>query len=417
MIPPPRPVPLMETRTPLDWLYSTQWFGVKLGLENMERLLREGLANPAHGVKVLHVAGTNGKGSVCAIADSVARALGLKTGLFTSPHLVDFRERIRVNGEMIPADALDCELDALRELVSAWDPHPTFFELSLAAALRWFKARGCELLVLETGMGGRLDATNAVPSDVCVITPIGMDHCEYLGDTLAKIAAEKAGIFKPGVPVFSSAQEPEAKRVLLEQANMTRCPIQFIEEPLVGYPLALAGSHQRLNAALAVEALHALGYPLNVESVAYGLSNVSWPGRFDRRPEQNMVLDGAHNPQGAALLARVWREWFPRENAILVFSALADKDPAAILRELRPIVDAVILCPVVSPRAAPIDALADAARRAGFAENEISCAPDVAGALAAARTQELTTLVAGSLYLIGQVLAEMQKSPYRPTAQ
>lgn len=407
----------MEPTTPLDWLYSTQWFGVKLGLGNMERLLREALANPAPGVKVLHVAGTNGKGSVCAIADSVARALGIKTGLFTSPHLVDFRERIRVNGEMIPADDLDRELDQLRELVSSWDPHPTFFELSLAVALRWFKARGCELLVLETGMGGRLDATNAVPSDVSVITPIGMDHCEWLGDTLEKIAAEKAGIFKPGVPVFSSAQEPGAKRVLLEHANMVRCPIRFIEEPLAGYPLSLPGTFQRHNAALATEALFSLGYPLNVESVSYGLSHVSWPGRFDRRPEHRMVLDGAHNPHGAAMLARVWREWFPRDNATLVFSALSDKDPVALLRELRPIADHIIVCPVQSPRAQPTASLAAAAREAGFAEEDLSTAPDLPGALASARAMENTILVAGSLYLIGQTLAEIDKYPYRPTAQ
>lgn len=407
----------MEPTAPLDWLYSTQWFGVKLGLGNMERLLREGLANPAPGVKVLHVAGTNGKGSVCAIADSVARALGIKTGLFTSPHLVDFRERIRVNGEMIPADDLDRELIHLRELVASWDPHPTFFELSLAVALRWFKARGCELIVLETGMGGRLDATNAVPSDVSVITPIGMDHCEWLGDTLAKIAGEKAGIFKPGVPVFSSTQEPEARRVLLEHANMVRCPIRFIEEPLVGYPLSLPGTFQRHNAALAVEALFSLGYPLNVESVSYGLAHVTWPGRFDRRPEHRMVLDGAHNPHGAAMLARVWREWFPHGNASLIFSALSDKDPVALLRELRPIADQIIVCPVDSPRARSADDLACAARAAGFHDAEITTAADIATALAAARAMENTILVAGSLYLIGQTLAEIEKAPYRPTAQ
>ena len=210
------------TATPLDWLYSTQWFGVKLGLDNMHRLIREGLANPAPGTRVLHVAGTNGKGSTCALADSVARAHGIRTGLFTSPHLVDFRERIRVDGQMIPREDLDKDLDALRSLVATWDPHPTFFELSLALALRYFKACRCELIILETGMGGRLDATNAVTPDVCAITPISMDHTEWLGDSLAKIAAEKAGIMKPGVPVFSSPQEPEAHKVLAESANMTR---------------------------------------------------------------------------------------------------------------------------------------------------------------------------------------------------
>ncbi len=403
--------------SPLAWLYSTQWFGVKLGLDNMRRLLKEALANPKHGVKVLHVAGTNGKGSTCVIADSVARAHGVRTGLFTSPHLIDFRERIRVDGMMISQEELDQQLSYLRTLVAAWDPHPTFFELALAAALRYFKAKGCELIILETGMGGRLDATNAVPSDVTAITPIGLDHAEWLGDTMGKIAAEKAGIFKEGVPALSSAQEPEARQVLEEIANMVRSPLRFIEDPLAGYPLALAGQHQRHNAAIAVEALYTLGYPLRVDSVSFGLADVKWPGRFDRRPEHRLILDGAHNPHGAAVLATTWRDWFPREQAILIFSALTDKDPTAMLEVLRPIAGHLILCPVDSPRTRDTVSLDMAARAAGFLPENITLTANLSQALAAATQFSGTSLLTGSLYLVGEAIALLEGQERQKSAQ
>ena len=401
----------------LDWLYETQMFGVKLGLQNVRRLLSDALAMPTHGTKVLHVAGTNGKGSICAMADSVARACGTRTGLFTSPHLVTFSERIRVDGIPIPMPRLEEEISYLRTLVSGYDPHPTFFELSLALALRYFKDCRCELIILETGMGGRLDATNAVPSDVSVLAPIGMDHCEWLGDTLEKIAAEKAGIFKPGVPVFSARQEPAARRVIEIHASDTRCPLVFVEEPLVGYPVALPGRHQRHNAALAVEALFALGLPIRIDSLHHGLSSVHWPGRFDRRPEQRLVLDGAHNPAGACVLLETWRDWMPNQQACLVFSTLQDKDPTQILRILRPICERVVLCPVASPRALGVAQLAECAQEAGFAPEHILQCSNLSDALGLAQSFRETTLVAGSLYLIGEAIAFLDGLKHQPSAQ
>ena len=190
----------------LEWLYSTQFFGIKLGLENPKRLLREYLAYPPRRTKVIHVAGTNGKGSTCAFIESVARATGTRTGLFSSPHLVRYNERIRVSGVEIDDDEIASHLTALRELVAEWESHPTFFELSLALALKHFSERGCELVILETGMGGRLDATTAVPADVAVLTPISLDHQQWLGETIAEIAAEKAAIIVPRKKVFSSPQ-------------------------------------------------------------------------------------------------------------------------------------------------------------------------------------------------------------------
>ncbi|MDF1659144.1 MAG: Mur ligase family protein, partial [Verrucomicrobiales bacterium] len=193
----------------IDWLYGTQTFGIKLGLENTEKLLGAWVATQrvkrgddrSPNPKVIHVAGTNGKGSVCAFSERILRDAGLRVGLFTSPHLMSFRERIQVDGEWIPEDDVAEILSGIRDLVSTWDPHPTFFEITLALAVDYFSREKCEVMILETGMGGRLDATNAMPSDVSVITPIALDHQQWLGETIRDIAGEKAGILKPTVPV------------------------------------------------------------------------------------------------------------------------------------------------------------------------------------------------------------------------
>lgn len=268
----------MNYREAIEWLFSTQTFGIKLGLDNARQLLKEFLAYPAHGVKVIHVAGTNGKGSTCAMIDSIARSCGRRSGLFTSPHLIDFRERIKVSGREIPEETCAAMLEELRGICEKMETHPTFFEITLALAMRWFRECGCEIIVLETGMGGRLDATTAVPADVCVITPIGLDHMEWLGNTLGAIAAEKAGIFIEGKPALSSPQDEEARIVLEKEANEKRTPLEFITEPLGGYGIALAGEHQRWNAALAVAALHRAGLPSTPMSCAMALPRYHGPG-------------------------------------------------------------------------------------------------------------------------------------------
>jgi dihydrofolate synthase/folylpolyglutamate synthase len=387
----------MDYREAIDWLFSTQMFGIKLGLDGPRRLLKEFLAFPAHTTRVLHVAGTNGKGSTCAFADSVARAGGVRTGLFTSPHLVDFRERIRVSGVEIPEDECAALLTELREICERLDPHPTFFEITLAAAMRWFRGRECELVILETGMGGRLDATTAVPADVCAITPIGLDHTQWLGDTLEKIAVEKAGILVEGKPALSAPQPAEVRRTLSKEANERRCPLTFVEEPLRGYPLGLAGGHQAWNAALALDCLHALGLPLNYETVRHGLGTVCWPGRFEERRHDGVtvVLDGAHNPDGARALVETWRLRFGDGRAVLVFSAVESKDVAGIAAPLREVVSRVHLCPIDSPRALPTSALAG--HFEGAAEHA-----DFSSAMRAALETGEPVLVAGSLFLVGE---------------
>lgn len=408
----------MNYRESIDWLFSTQMFGIKLGLEGPARLLKEYLAYPAHGVKVIHVAGTNGKGSTCAMIDAVARSAGHRTGLFTSPHLIDYRERIRVSGGEIPEDDCAAMLTDLRVICEALDPHPTFFEISLALAMRWFRERECDLIVLETGMGGRLDATTAVPADVCAITPVGLDHTQWLGETVELIAAEKAGIFVEGKPAISAPQEAGVRKVLEKEANQRRTPLAFVEAPLAGYQVALPGVHQRWNAALALECLHAAEVRLDYEVVLHGLSTVRWPGRFERFIIQGreIVLDGAHNPQGAAVLAETWRGEFRDKKATLVFSAVAAKDIAGILAHVAPLAEIIHLCPVDTPRAESPEALAGYLP-AGAPPHVLHATFDDAFDAALAGHSEGPLLVAGSLYLVGEARARLAGGVFHPCTQ
>ncbi len=403
----------MDYREAIEWLFSTQMFGIKLGLEGPRQLLKEFLAYPAHGVKVIHVAGTNGKGSTCAMIDSIARACGQRCGLFTSPHLIDYRERIKVSGEEIPEEDCAALLTELRAVCEWLEAHPTFFEISVVLAMRWFRQRECELIVLETGMGGRLDATTAVPADVCVITPIGMDHMQFLGNTLEEIAAEKAGILVSGKPVVSAPQDPAVRRVLEVEANEKRSPLEWIEEPLLGYPMALAGEHQAWNAALAVAALYRLGLPLSSDSVGYGLSHVQWPGRFETI-QPGVILDGAHNPPSAGVLAATWKQQHPSRKAALVFSAVEGKDIGGVLEILAPLASRIFLCPVNTPRAIAATELtkylpADAPPHETFASFE--------SAFAAALAHGDPVLVAGSLFLVGEARAFLTAQKFQSSAQ
>jgi len=401
----------------IDWLFSTQMFGIKLGLEGPRALLKEYLAFPKHGVKVIHVAGTNGKGSTCAMIDSVARAAGTRTGLFTSPHLIDYRERVQVSGQQIPEEDCAAMLTELRTICERLEAHPTFFEITLALAMRWFRERECELIVLETGMGGRLDATTAVPADVCVVTPIGLDHTQWLGETLEEIAAEKAGIFLEGVPAVSAPQPPAARMVLEKEANARRSPLEFVNEPLLGYPIALAGPHQQWNAALAVAALHRLGTRLDFDVIQYGLSRVKWPGRFERFPAAShpeIILDGAHNPHAAEVLAATWREVFGGTKATLLFSSVASKDIPGILELLTPLAERIHFCPVDTPRAVPTVELVASMKEGAPPHAEFA---DFESAYEASVVFKEPVLIAGSLFLVGQARARLEGGEFQSSSQ
>jgi dihydrofolate synthase/folylpolyglutamate synthase len=377
----------------LAWLYSTQQFGIKLGLENIRGLL-SGLGDPQGRLAFLHVAGTNGKGSVCAMLDAILRASGRRTGLYTSPHLVDFRERIRVDGGKIPPPAVASGLTLLREISAGWRHSPTFFELATALALRHFAEERCDLVVLETGMGGALDATNAVIPLVSVITPIALDHTRWLGDTLAEIAGEKAGIIKAGVPVVSAGQAPEAAAVLAQRAASAGSTLDFIEAFFERAEVGLRGIHQRANAALAVAALSAAGLDVSEEAVGQGLRDVHWPGRF-QVVNEHIILDGCHNPHAAERLLVNWIDAYGTEKAVVIFGALGDKDYSAMLRILEPICREVLIVPIRSERSAAPEALATACT----VPHRIL--DSVREALEASQGK---TLVTGSLFLVGEAL-------------
>jgi len=395
-------------REALAWLYSLQRFGIKLGLENIRRLLAE-LPVDLRGTRVIHVAGTNGKGSVCAMIDSICRAQGYRTALFISPHLVTFRERIRVNGEMVFEDAVANGLTLIRDLIADWDPHPTFFEVTTALALKYFAEAKLDILILETGLGGRLDATNAVQSDVSAIAPIDFDHEKWLGDSLEKIATEKAGIIKSNIPVVCSSQQIEAEKVIRARAAECEAPLQFVTESYDCSPIALPGQHQKQNAAVAIAAIHAANIDIDDKAIARGLATVECPARFQKWDERT-IIDGAHNPSAARVLAKTWREIFSDQRATLILAVLSDKDLRGICEELVPIASSVLLPKIRSERAAPPETLAKVL--SSITPSPLhSIVPSLGGTLDLARAKQNPILITGSLHFAGEVLAHLHGEP------
>ena len=410
----------MTYRKALAWLYSLQRFGIKLGLENIRKLLdelsRSGGFQAAVGDleialpwKVIHVAGTNGKGSVCAMIDSICRARGYRIGLFTSPHLITFRERIRLNGEMISEEAAANGLTTIRNLVADWDPHPTFFEVTTALALKCFSEAEMDVAILETGIGGRLDATNAIQSDVSVITQIDFDHKEWLGNTLAEIASEKAGIIKPRIPVVAAAQRAEAEKVIRAQAADCEARLQFVTRSYDGSPIALRGHYQKQNAAVAIAALRAAKIDVDNSTIARGLAAVDWPARFQKWDERT-IIDGAHNPAAARVLAEAWREVFGDQKATVVLAILSDKDLRGICEALVPIADSVILPKIRSERAVAPEELAKVVSNL-TPPLPYSITASVGEALDLARAKPNPILITGSLHFAGEVLAHLRGEP------
>jgi dihydrofolate synthase/folylpolyglutamate synthase len=399
----------------LSWLYSTQLFGIKLGLDSIRRLF-DALNIPGRHQRIIHVAGTNGKGSVCAMIDSILRAQGYRIGLFTSPHLVSFRERIQVNGEKISENATAAGLTTIRSRITGWDPHPTFFEIVTALGLMHFKECEAEFIVLETGMGGRLDATNATQPIVSVITPIALDHQKWLGDSLAQIAGEKAGIIKSKTPVVSAPQPAEAGVVIRARAAECDAPLEFVKAEFDGN-VALAGKYQRQNAAVAVAALRVAKISIDDDAIRRGLSSVSWPARFQRWDER-IIIDGAHNPAGAQILAQTWRERFRQERASVILALLQDKDVAGMIDALMPIAQRFLLPKIRAVRAvAPNETAAivlsktGRARAPGAPSIPVGVFENFPDALAETRLYEEKILITGSLHFAGEALAHLQSVP------
>jgi dihydrofolate synthase/folylpolyglutamate synthase len=340
--------------------------------------------------------------------DSICRAQGYRTGLFISPHLITFRERIRVNGEMISEDSVADGLTMIRDLIADWDPHPTFFEVITALALKHFGDSKIDITILETGLGGRLDATNAVQSDVSVITPIAFDHENWLGHTLAEIAGEKAGIIKAGIPVVSAPQQPQAEEVIRARAAECRSSVQFVNETYRGSPVALRGEYQKQNAAVAIAAIHAANIDVKERAIVRGLAAIEWPARFQKWDERT-IIDGAHNPGAARVLAQTWREVFG-DKATLVLAVLSDKDLPGICEALAPIATSVILPKIRSERAAVPQELANVVR-AIHPSLPHSVTSTIDEALDLARAKPNPILITGSLHFAGEVLAHLCGQP------
>jgi dihydrofolate synthase/folylpolyglutamate synthase len=375
---------------------------MKFGLDRM-RAADAALGQPWRKYRSLHVAGTNGKGSTCAFSEAILREAGLSVGLYTSPHLERVNERIRINGRDISDGELQLCIEAVCQAYPpAADPKHddtlTYFEFLTAAALWSFARHKVDVAIIEVGLGGRLDATNVITPTACAITTIGFDHTEYLGDTLAKIAAEKAGILKPGVPAAVLTREPEALGAIERVAKDVGAPLKLAGRDfdlVEGVQLALAGDHQRGNAALAVQAVSLL-QPVSDEQVRAGLASARWPGRLERL--NGVLLDGAHNAEGARALA-IYLDSLHKP-VHLVFGALGDKDVAAMVDALAPRAAHAYLVKPDSPRALDPDRYLAQVREKCPAEAQ----PDLASAIAAARAaagERGQVVVAGSLYLVG----------------
>jgi dihydrofolate synthase/folylpolyglutamate synthase len=405
----------------IQYLYGLRWFGTKFGLANTVKLAALA-SNPQDKLRFIHVAGTNGKGSTCAMLESIYRAAGLRVGLFTSPHLVAFGERIQVNRNRIAeAEILRSVLEMqpfLKQFAAA--EHPTFFEAVTVMALRYFAEQKCDLVIWETGLGGRLDATNIVTPLASIITNIQYDHQNWLGETLTSIAGEKAGIIKPGIPVITATDAPEALAVIEETARQRHAPLTVVSPaetkrpPLDNLELPLLGHHQRVNAAVAIATAGALTsqLPVTEEMIRTGLASVQWPGRLQlvtRPTGQKILLDGAHNAAGAQALAAALKEHFSSDKPALIFGILRDKDWPAMCEILAPLATHILLVPVQSERSASPEELGAVCRRANPAAQVLEY-PSLRAALPHT-AEDPFVVIAGSLYLVGEAMELLQLSP------
>lgn len=415
----------MDYKESLDYINNSSWFGGQPGLERISELL-EKLGSPQNGLKFIHIAGTNGKGSCAAMTAAVMKAAGYRTGLFTSPYLYSFNERMQINGRQIENDVLAEVMTRVRTVADGMDDHPTAFEVMTAAGLLWFSAQKCDIVVLEVGLGGRFDATNVISSpEVTVIMSIGLDHTEILGDTLEKIALEKSGIIKPGCDcvLYNQSEEVEAviKRVCAEAGAVLHISAGDETEPefdsLDGqvftykgnsYAIPLLGAHQRRNAAVVIEiaeVLRAKGWTIDQSELEHGLYSVFWPARFEvLSDDPYFVLDGGHNPQCASTVVSNLADYFPGVKHVMLVGVLKDKDYEKLFSILNLASDEFFCVTPDNPRALKAQDLADYLAR--FGKPVTVCESIEDGVFSAAdRAREIDGMVCavGSLYIAGEI--------------
>jgi dihydrofolate synthase/folylpolyglutamate synthase len=417
----------------IDYLYGLQRHGIKLGLRNITEILKR-LGNPQDSFKSVHIAGTNGKGSTAYALASMLQASGKETGLFTSPHLVSFTERLRVQGaEISEAELVDL---AARVREHAEDLNPTFFEVVTAMGFQHFREKGVEWAVVETGMGGRLDATNSLSPEATVITPVALDHAEFLGDSLEEVAREKAGIIKENTPLVLAPQEPAAMAIIKKAAEEKGAPVYLAGEDftyevtgtegdglrfdynsdglsLKGLALPLAGEYQALNASLAIRAIEIIVKDIDDSAIRKGLRESRPPGRLERiHTGPEVLIDGAHNPAAARALAQALSQ--RKMRPVMVIGVMADKNIDEVLVPLLPLAESVIFTAPAYGRAARPEALIERAHALGF---EGTTAPTVAEALRAAMAVGKPVLVTGSFFTIGEAKEALLKTPLSRVAK
>lgn len=382
----------------------------KLGLDRIRAVLAA-LSNPQDSFRSIHIAGTNGKGSTCAMIDAGLRTAGIRTGLFTSPHLIEPTERIVIDGMPVSPRQFEQAFDAVHKTASELhlDCHPTYFETVTAMGFWLFREMRVETAVIETGLGGRLDATNVLNPALTVITPIDFDHEAYLGGTIEAIAAEKAGILKPSVPAIFARQRPEAQAVLDRRAAELHIPVKRTDEfelrdlqidargsSFSGLHCPLAGEHQIENAIAAVLSLEALGVSPK------GIGNAIWPGRLERiSPNPDIILDGAHNPAGARALARYLERFYAGRKIWMIYGAMRDKAVDEIAGILFPLAAELVLTAPANARALRPEALRELAGR-GHISPDISAAVDL---VRAGISENDAAVITGSLFLVGEARA------------
>lgn len=404
-------------------------YGSVLGLESMRELLRR-LGDPQNELKFIHISGTNGKGSVLAYLSTILSGAGYRTGRYISPTLFSYRERIQVDGEYIEKESLACHVTAIaaaaEDMQKAGLPSPTVFEIETALAFLYFKEKRCDIVTLEVGCGGLLDATNVITTTLMeVIASISMDHTDLLGDTLAKIAAQKAGIIKPDTMVVSAQQKSEAAQVIEDTCKEQHCTLQMVDESKISnvhygaegqtfsyktwenVAISLAGSYQIKNAALAlegVEALRKLGYALSDQQVREGLLHTAWRGRFTTlRRDPTVIIDGAHNPAAALELKESLERYFPGKTLYFVMGMFKDKDYAQVIDLTAPLARHIITVETPgNPRAMPARELAEAVGKVNpSVEWADSVAHGVEKALAMAGKED-AVIAFGSLSFLGE---------------
>ncbi len=426
----------------MDYLRSLTKFGINLGLGRIEELLRR-LGDPHRsGLNIVHIGGTNGKGSTTAMLSEILREAGCRVGAFTSPHLHSYTERYRINGDQIKPERVAALLTELRPhldaMVTDGYEHPTEFEVGTAMAFLYFSREKVDCLLLEVGLGGAIDSTNVAPSVLSVITNVAMDHMDYLGHTIKEIAAVKAGIIKYGTPVVTAATG-EGLQVIEQYCAEKGCRLTRVGQEVTWEPVShslsgqrfsvtgqkglykdltikLLGRHQLVNAATAIaaaEILNETGMPVGAGAIYKGLASALWPGRlevFNRKPL--IILDGAHNFAGARSLKQAMVDYFPGRNIVLVMGMLADKERARVVGELVPGARAVVVTRPDSPRSGDWQRLADLAGR--FAP-ELYLVEDVGGALEKAGNlagPEDLVCVTGSLYVVAEAREKLLKQEF-----